>query len=69
MLAVFVKIWPRPDKKQPISAKRILGYILLFVALTLVLWPLGLLASVFIILLSEARRGLFVNSPIAEAED
>jgi hypothetical protein len=69
MLVVFVKIWPRPDKKQPISVKRILAYTLLFVALTLVLWPLGLLASVFIILLSEAKRGVFVNSPIAKVED
>jgi hypothetical protein len=64
VLAVLVKIWPRPDKKQPISVKRILAYTLLFVALTLVLWPLGLLASVFIILLSEARRGVFVSSPM-----
>jgi hypothetical protein len=64
ILAVLVKIWPRPDKKQPISVKRILAYTLLFVALTLVLWPLGLLATVFIILLSEARRGVFVSSPM-----
>jgi hypothetical protein len=69
ILAVFVKIWPRPDRKQPISAKRIFGYTLLFVALALVFWPLGLLVSFIIILLCEARRGVFVSPPIVEAED
>jgi hypothetical protein len=64
----LVKIWPRPQTKRPTSAKRVIGYALLFVALTLTLGPLGLLISLFVILVCEARRGVFVRPVIGGAE-
>jgi len=62
MFAVLAlaKAWPRPQSRQPASAKRIIGYGLLLIALSLVLGPLGLLVSLFVIVLCEARRGAFV---------
>lgn len=73
-LAVFVgllvvvglaKLWRTPDKKRPISAVAIVAYVLLFVALSVLLGLLGLLISIFLILLSEARRGAFIRCPAA----
>jgi hypothetical protein len=65
----LVKIWPRPEQKRPISARRVISYTLLFVALVLVLGLLGLLISLFIILLSEARRGVFARPAVAKVEN
>jgi hypothetical protein len=65
----LVKIWPRPEERQPISARRVISYILLFVALVLVLGLLGLLISLFIILLSEARRGVLARPAVAKVEN
>jgi len=56
----LVKSWPRPEARKPTSAKRIIGYGLLLIALSLPLGPLGLLVSLFVIVLCEARRGAFV---------
>jgi hypothetical protein len=67
-LVVLVKIWPRPQNKRPMSAKHVIGYALLLVVLTLVLGLLGLLVSLLIILVSEARRGAFVRPAPAAAE-
>jgi hypothetical protein len=63
-IAVLAKIWPQPQNKQPMSAKHVISYALLLVVLTLVLGLLGLLISLFIVLLSEARRGAFIHSTI-----
>jgi hypothetical protein len=60
-LAVLVKIWPRPQNKQPMSAKRAVGYALLLVILTLVLALPGLLVSLLVVLVCEAKRGAFVR--------
>ena len=65
MIAGLVKIWPRSATKRPISARHIVGYILLLVVLTLVLGLLGLFVSLLVILLSEARRGVFVRQAVA----
>ena len=66
VIAGLVKIWPAPEKKRRISARRVVGYVLLFAALTLILGLIGLLVSLFVIVLSEARRGVFVRSPITK---
>ncbi len=68
VIAGIVKIWPQPENRQPTSAKRVISYALLLVALTLVLGLLGLLISLFIILLSEAKRGVFVQCAAATGE-
>ena len=68
VIAGIVKIWPQPENRQPTSAKRVISYALLFVVLTLVLGLLGLLISLFIILLSEAKRGVFVRRAAATGE-
>jgi len=62
LLAVLAlaRTWPRPQSRQPASAKRIIGYGLLLIALSLVLGLLGLFASLLVIVLCEARRGAFV---------
>ncbi|MHC4509151.1 MAG: hypothetical protein ACYTAO_09355, partial [Planctomycetota bacterium] len=59
-IVALVKIWPRPQSRQPTSAKRIIGYGLLSVALSLVLGVSGVLVSLVVIVLCEARRGAFV---------
>ena len=68
VIAGIVKIWPQPENRQPTSAKRVISYALLLVVLTLVLGLLGLLISLFIILLSEAKRGVFVRRVAATGE-
>ena len=68
VIAGIVKLWPQPENRQPTSAKRVISYALLLVALTLVLGLLGLLISLFIILLSEAKRGMFVRRAPATGE-
>ncbi|UCE50679.1 MAG: hypothetical protein JSW47_11035 [Phycisphaerales bacterium] len=61
VIAGLVKIWPRSATKRPISVGRIVGYILLLVVLTVLLGLLGVIISLLVILLSEARRGAFVR--------
>jgi hypothetical protein len=56
-----IKIWPRPVERRPISVKRIIVYVLLLVVVTLIVGLLGLLISLFVILVCEARRGLFTG--------
>ena len=65
VIAGLVKIWPRSIKKNPISARHIIGYILLLILLPLLLGLLGLLISLIVILLSEAKRGAFNRRAIA----
>jgi hypothetical protein len=65
----LVKIWPRPEERQPISARRVISYTVLFVAFVLVLGLLGLLISLFIILLGEAGRGVFARPAVAKVEN
>jgi hypothetical protein len=65
VIAGLVKIWPRSATKRPITALHVVGYILLLVVLTLVLGLLGVIISLLVILLSEARRGAFVRQAIA----
>ncbi|UCC97797.1 MAG: hypothetical protein JSW66_18375 [Phycisphaerales bacterium] len=59
-ILALVKIWPQPQSRQPTSARRIIGYALLFVALSLALGISGVLISLVVIVLCEARRGAFV---------
>ena len=66
VIAGLAKVWPRPQTKEPASAKRIFAYILLFVALVFVLGLAGLLISLIVILYSEARRGAFIRAAIAQ---
>ena len=66
VIAGLVKIWPAPEKKRRISARRVVGYVLLFAVLTLILGLIGLLVSLLVIVFSEARRGVFVRSPITK---
>ena len=56
-----IKIWPHPAERRPSSVKRIIVYVLLLVVMTLIAGLLGLLISLFVILLCEAKRGLFVG--------
>jgi len=62
-----IKIWPtsfcfaKTKQRRPISVKRIIVYVLLLVVLTLIVGLLGLLISLFIVLLCEARRGAFTG--------
>jgi len=62
-----IKIWPssfcfaKTKQRRPISVKRIIVYVLLLVVLTLIVGLLGLLISLFIIFLCEARRGAFTG--------
>lgn len=60
----IIKVWPKPETRRPISVKRIIVYIALLVVLTVILGLIGLLVSLFIILLSESRRGAFAPLPI-----
>jgi hypothetical protein len=60
----IIKVWPKPETRRPISVKRIIVYIALLVVLTVISGLIGLLASLFIILLSESRRGAFAPLPI-----
>jgi hypothetical protein len=59
----LVKIWPQSFTWRHLSARRVIGYILLLIVLTLILGLLGLIASLLVILLSEAKRGAFVRQP------
>jgi len=68
VIKIWPQIWPPPcllpearrgAEKRPISIKRIIVYVLLLVVATLIVGLLGLLISIFIVLLCEARRGLF----------
>ena len=67
VIAGLVKVWPRPQIKQPASAKRFIAYILFPVGLALVLGLAGLIISLVAILYCEARRGAFVRPSTAEA--
>jgi hypothetical protein len=60
----IIKVWPKPETRRPISVKRIIVYIALLVVLTVILGLIGLLVGLFIILLSESRRGAFAPLPI-----
>ena len=60
----IIKVWPKPETRRPISVKRLIVYIALLVVLTVILGLIGLLVSLFIILLSESRRGAFAPLPI-----
>jgi len=68
----IIKIWPtsfcfaKTKQRRPISVKRIIVYVLLLVVLTLIVGLLGLLISLFIVLLCEARRGLFTPLEIPQ---
>ncbi|OHB73524.1 MAG: hypothetical protein A2Z25_23715 [Planctomycetes bacterium RBG_16_55_9] len=57
VVALLAKVWPRPETRMPISAKCIIAYLLIVVALTFVLGLAGLLVSLLVILFSEAKRG------------
>jgi hypothetical protein len=61
----IIKIWPK--KMRPFSLKRAIAYSSLFVLLTVLLGLLGLLISVFIILVSEAILAAYVRRPIVAA--
>jgi hypothetical protein len=66
LIAGFVKVWPRPGTKQPVSAKHIVLYIGLPVVLTFALGLGGFLVSLVVILYSEARRGAFIRPATAK---
>ncbi|KPK75219.1 MAG: hypothetical protein AMJ79_12130 [Phycisphaerae bacterium SM23_30] len=57
VLTVMVK-WPSLDTKQPLTARRVLGYVSLAVLFTLLLSGLGLLVSLIFILVSELVRNI-----------
>lgn len=61
VIAGLAKVWPRPQTRQPISAKYIVLYIALLVILTFVLGLVGLFISLVVILYSEAKRGAFIH--------
>ena len=61
----IIKLWPQPDTRRPLSAKRVVVYILLLMALTILLGLLGLFVSIFIIVFSESKRGLFASSLVS----
>ena len=65
VMAGLVKVWPRSATKHPISARHIVGYILLLVVLTAILGLFGVIVSLLVILFSEARRGAFVRRAVA----
>ncbi|MHC4116140.1 MAG: hypothetical protein ACYSWO_01405 [Planctomycetota bacterium] len=57
----LIRIWPQSFTWRQLSAKRVVAYILLVTILTLILGLLGLIVSLLIILLSEARRGALAH--------
>ncbi len=57
----LVKIWPQSFTWRSLSARRIIGYIMLLIILPLLLGLLGVIAALFVILLSEAKRGAFAR--------
>lgn len=59
-----IKIWPKSPEKRAISAGRIIAYVLLLPALTIMLGLIGLLISLFIILVIE---GLSARRAVAKA--
>ena len=59
-----IKIWPMSPEKRAISVRRIIAYVLLLPALTIILGLMGLLISIFIILTIE---GLSARRAIAKA--
>jgi hypothetical protein len=59
LLLAAVKFWPSPTEKKPISRKRIMLYVALLVGSVLLLGLLGLIISAVVLLLLEARRGIF----------
>ncbi|MBA7609584.1 hypothetical protein ES703_16775 [subsurface metagenome] len=61
IIKIWPQIWPQPAERRPISVKRIIVYVLLLVGLTLIVGLLGLLISLFTVLVCEAKRGLFVG--------
>jgi len=59
-----IKIWPKSPEERAISAGRIIAYVLLLPALTIMLGLTGLLISLFIILVIE---GLSARRAVAKA--
>ncbi|MCP4711353.1 MAG: hypothetical protein GY869_22260 [Planctomycetes bacterium] len=56
VLCVVIAKWPRMDRREPLTVRRVIGYVSLAVLLTLILASLGLLISVVIIIISEGAR-------------
>jgi hypothetical protein len=57
VLLTAVKMWPRLPKRQPLSKKRTILYIVLSVVLVVLLGLLGLFVSLAVIMAIEAARG------------
>lgn len=51
-----IKIWPSGTSKNPLSARRFIGYVLTIIVFVLLLGLLGLLISSIVILIIETRR-------------
>jgi hypothetical protein len=66
VLLAAVKLWPQPRETKPITAKRIILYVVPLVALVVLLGLLGVIVSVLIVLILEAQRGAFVHSVAAD---
>ena len=61
----LVKIWPQSFTWRRLSVRRIIGYALLLVALSLLLGMLGVIVALLVIVLSEAKRGAFARQAAA----
>ena len=56
VLCYVIAKWPRMDRREPLTMRRVIGYVALAVLLTLILSGLGLLIAVVIIMISEGAR-------------
>jgi hypothetical protein len=57
LLLLIIRVWPRPTSRVPLTAGRVIKYVLLLIMLSVFLGLFGLVASLFIILLNESVKG------------
>jgi hypothetical protein len=61
----IIKLWPKTQSGKPLSALRIITYILLLVIMTVLLGAVGLLIGLLVILFRESKRGLFAGKKVS----
>ena len=59
LIFAIIKLWPKYNTKRSLSKRVVLFYILLVIVICLLFGVWGLIASLFIVLLNEARHAIF----------
>jgi len=57
LLLLTIRVWPQPTRKVPLTAGRVIKYVLLLIVLSAFLGLFGLIISLFVILLNESVKG------------